>query len=120
MIIQKFFRWKNGIYLLNLAVSFSNSHPTFITYRGYMDKKELKSHKRKIKTDIENMQAKLATLKTNHILHLILSIITAGLWLVVWLLVSHFNTRGRITLEKKIRESREVLDDIEDQIDDLD
>ncbi|MCP4076353.1 MAG: hypothetical protein GY744_09230 [Gammaproteobacteria bacterium] len=25
---------------------------------------------------------------TNHILHLLLSIITAGLWLIVWLLIS--------------------------------
>ena len=25
---------------------------------------------------------------TNHVLHLILSIITAGLWLIVWLLIS--------------------------------
>jgi cell division protein FtsL len=81
--------------------------------------KELKSYKRKIKTDIENMQAKHATLKTNHILHLLLSIFTAGFWIIIWIIVDHFDVRGRITLEKKIKESRAILNDIEDQIDEL-
>lgn len=30
--------------------------------------------------------------KTNHILHLILSIVTGGLWLVIWLLVGMSNS----------------------------
>lgn len=30
--------------------------------------------------------------KTNHILHLILSILTCGLWLIVWLFASHATT----------------------------
>ena len=29
--------------------------------------------------------------KTNHVLHLILTILTAGLWLVVWILVADSN-----------------------------
>ena len=35
-----------------------------------------------------NEQRKVARPKINHILHLILSIITAGIWLIVWLGIS--------------------------------
>tara|TARA_R110001583_G_scaffold42134_11_gene133995 strand:- start:3571 stop:3834 length:264 start_codon:yes stop_codon:yes gene_type:complete len=84
-----------------------------------MNKKELRSHKRNISLDIQNMQTKHATLKTNHILHLILSVVTAGVWVIVWLFVSHFDVRGRINLEKKIGEAQKTLISIEDQLDDL-
>ncbi len=36
--------------------------------------------------------------KVNHILHLILSILTAGIWLIVWLLLVITNKRQRIVL----------------------
>ena len=46
--------------------------------------------------------AKRADHKTSHILHLIMSVITAGLWLPVWLLcgISNHMERGRI--DKKL------------------
>lgn len=34
--------------------------------------------------------------KTNHILHLLLSIITAGIWLIVWLLIADQNSHKRV------------------------
>ena len=42
--------------------------------------------------------------KTNHILHLLLSIFTGGLWLIIWLLVSASNdVSGKVKrLEKQI------------------
>jgi hypothetical protein len=36
--------------------------------------------------------------KVNHILHLILSILTAGIWLFVWLLLVLTNKRQRVVL----------------------
>jgi hypothetical protein len=36
--------------------------------------------------------------KVNHILHLILSLITAGFWLIIWLLLVLTNKRQRIVL----------------------
>ena len=36
--------------------------------------------------------------KVNHILHLILSLITAGVWLIVWLLLVITNRRQRTVL----------------------
>ena len=46
--------------------------------------------------------AKRADHKTAHILHLLLSILTAGLWVPVWVLVavSHANERRKI--DKKL------------------
>lgn len=40
--------------------------------------------------------------KTSHVLHLLLSVITVGLWIPVWLLVaiSHANERAKI--DKKL------------------
>jgi hypothetical protein len=36
--------------------------------------------------------------RTNHILHLILSIITLGVWLIVWILVAAFGGETRRTI----------------------
>lgn len=46
--------------------------------------------------------AKRADHKTAHVLHLLLSILTAGLWIPVWVLVavSHANERRKI--DKKL------------------
>lgn len=46
----------------------------------------------------DQLIAKRADHQTNHVLHLILSIITIGFWIPVWLLVaiSHANERGKI------------------------
>jgi len=40
--------------------------------------------------------------KTSHILHLLLSVITAGLWIPVWLLVGINNSIERGRIERKI------------------
>lgn len=39
--------------------------------------------------------------QTNHILHLLLSILTAGLWLIVWLLVADSNRRHNRQINAK-------------------
>lgn len=46
----------------------------------------------------------LATQKktTNHILHLILSILTAGLWLIVWVIVAASNSRHNSRIQGKM------------------
>lgn len=45
--------------------------------------------------------AKRADYRTSHILHLLLSVVTAGLWLPVWVLVAVSNgmERGKIDRE---------------------
>lgn len=46
---------------------------------------------------------KLARIKTSHVLHLLLSIITAGLWLPIWLLVAFSNVIERKRAERRIK-----------------
>lgn len=41
--------------------------------------------------------------KTNHVLHLLLTIITGGLWIIVWILVSISNASHNSSIERSIR-----------------
>jgi hypothetical protein len=41
--------------------------------------------------------------KTNHVLHLLLTLITMGLWVLVWIIMSHSNSR----YNKKLGEPEE-------------
>jgi len=43
--------------------------------------------------------------KTNHILHLLLSILTGGLWLIIWFLVGINNSIENSRLDRKIRKA---------------
>ena len=47
---------------------------------------------------------------TNHVLHLILSIITVGFWVPVWIIVTFGNSLGRISCEGRINK---LIEDIE-------
>lgn len=40
--------------------------------------------------------------KTNHLLHLVLSILTGGLWLPVWFILSILNSLKRSHYERKL------------------
>ena len=40
--------------------------------------------------------------RTNHILHLLLTILTGGLWLIVWFIVAQRNHGKRIRIERKL------------------
>jgi hypothetical protein len=46
--------------------------------------------------------AKRADYKTSHILHLILSIITAGIWVPIWILVAISNASQRAAIDRKL------------------
>lgn len=54
-------------------------------------------------TDNEKMLAyqELSTHKTSHILHFFLTLITAGFWLIAWLIISANNTGQRNAIRKK-------------------
>lgn len=54
-----------------------------------------------INRKIFKLDEKLKKYKTSHILHLLLSVLTAGLWIAVWLLVtiSNANERQKINAE---------------------
>lgn len=53
--------------------------------------------------NIKAMQLMSKKKKTNHVLHLLLSLITAGLWLPVWILVAVSNSLENIRIDRKIK-----------------
>ena len=44
--------------------------------------------------------------KTNHLLHLILSILTAGIWLILWILVAASNGSENAKIDKAIAKGK--------------
>jgi hypothetical protein len=58
------------------------------------------------KMSTHELVAKRADYRPSHVLHLLLSVITAGLWLLVWFFValSHRNERNKIDQVLRSRE----------------
>lgn len=54
-----------------------------------------------------------AKYKTNHLLHLILSVITGGLWCVIWLLFALSNMNEIRKADKRIDELYKDLEGVE-------
>ena len=51
--------------------------------------------------------AKYGNYKTSHVLHLILSVLTVGLWLPIWALCGLSNCIERKKIERKVRKGGE-------------
>jgi uncharacterized membrane protein (DUF106 family) len=54
------------------------------------------------KFELMKMQSKMSNYKTNHILHLLLSIITFGIWIFAWILIAQSNSSKRKRIEDLI------------------
>ena len=72
----------------------------------------------KVKNKIKNAENRLRKVENelgnnsiNHILHLILSFFTGGLWLIVWLFIGLFHTADN-TLINKITKIENEIDDL--------
>lgn len=59
----------------------------------------------------EMMEKKKRVGKTNHILHLLLSLITGGLWLIIWFAVAYGNRAAARKAEKEIQEFLREMED---------
>jgi hypothetical protein len=53
---------------------------------------------------------KLESLKINHILHLLLSLLTGGLWIIVWVLITMSVNSQKKELELEINNFEEYVD----------
>jgi len=58
-----------------------------------MNKQEINVKLRKLEIDLQNN-------KINHVLHLILTVLTGGLWVVVWILIALFKPSDESILNK--------------------
>ena len=77
---------------------------------------ELQQHRINIELDLDKMEKAYNKANTNHILHLLLSLITMGFWIIAWLLVANSNTRRRAKLEKLIDESKKAIIEIDTKL----
>ena len=57
-------------------------------------------NKLEITTEMRKLEIKLQNNKINHVLHLILTILTGGLWVVVWILLALFKPSDESLLHK--------------------
>ena len=46
--------------------------------------------------------------KTNHILHLLLSIFTFGVWLLIWILVAISNSSENAKIDRQIKKGKKI------------
>jgi uncharacterized membrane protein YvbJ len=46
--------------------------------------------------------------KTSHVLHLLLSVITAGIWVIVWIIVALSNSIENSKIDKKISKGKKI------------
>lgn len=46
--------------------------------------------------------------KTSHVVHLLLSIITAGIWVIMWILVAISNSSENAKIDKQIRQGKKI------------
>jgi len=57
-----------------------------------------------IEFEIDKTNKELENQKVNHILHFLLSIFTAGIWLIVWFFVAANASSNKATLNKELKE----------------
>ncbi len=46
--------------------------------------------------------------KTSHVLHLLLSIVTAGIWIIIWILVAISNSSENSKIDRQIRKGKKI------------
>jgi len=91
-----------------------------LSINSSLSTRELKAKRREIELELRQVERELDTIKVNHILHLILSIITAGVWLIIWLFITMDINSKRNVVEKKITNANLSLISVEDALDDTD
>ena len=76
-----------------------------------MTEAQIKNRIRNAENRLKKLENELSNNSINHILHLVLSIFTGGLWLVVWLFIGLFHSSDNGIINK--------ITKVENEIDDL-
>jgi len=61
--------------------------------------------------EIQELQRKIDKTKINHILHIILSLLTFGIWIIVWIIITIISVIKRENYEEDLKEIYEFLED---------
>ena len=78
-----------------------------------MSLNELREHRKNIQLDMSKIERELSKSNTNHILHLLFTLITCGFWLLVWIPLSLWRRSHRTKFEQILDEGRYSLSEIE-------
>jgi hypothetical protein len=81
-----------------------------------MNEQQLKRHQREIRLEVLEAERLLDEAKTNHVLHLLLSILTFGIWIIVWIVLAYLNSVKRSRLKTLISQGNRTLAEIEDGV----
>jgi|TARA_R110000851_G_scaffold119483_4_gene247319 uncharacterized membrane protein YciS (DUF1049 family) len=79
---------------------------------------ELKNKRREVKAKLSKVATLAADVTTSNILHFVLSVFTAGLWLGIWLVCGLISIKQRKSLNKKSVKLTIELDQLEELLDD--
>ena len=77
---------------------------------------ELSKHKKKISIELQQLERELKKCDTNNVLHVILTVVTCGIWILVWPFVADSNKHKRRKLEALIDESHSALIDLDNNL----
>ncbi|MCB4763864.1 MAG: hypothetical protein LGB78_08205 [Sulfurovum sp.] len=70
---------------------------------GFKESRQQKKEK-DIDFKIKETEIELQNKKVSHILHFLLSVVTAGIWIVVWILITISVSSEKSALKKKLKE----------------
>lgn len=76
----------------------------------------LNTHRRCISTDLAKMEREYDKSQTGHILHLLLTVLTSGIWIIVWAIIASQNKDRRKWLEELIDDSKLALIEIDEKL----
>jgi len=71
---------------------------------GIFSNKTEKYNLQEIEFEITNLKTKIGSTKVNHILHLLLSILTAGIWIIAWIFITISASMERGGYEKSLKD----------------
>lgn len=83
---------------------------------GIFSSKPKQYNFQEIEFEITNLKTKIASTKVNHILHLLLCIPTAGLWIIIWILIAISASSKRSGYEKDLKEFYQMKGKVEKKL----
>ena len=75
--------------------------------KGFQESQK-QAKEKNIDFKIKEAELELQDKKVNHILHFLLSIVTAGIWIIVWILITLSVGSEKNALKKKLKELYEI------------
>lgn len=80
------------------GVVFAYKAQKYYQHRDFLRIKNMNPQQRQL--ELLRLQSQMTKHQTSHVLHLLLTICTAGFWLIVWFLMAHSNSSKRKKIDR--------------------